>query len=430
MVSPWEEYLDALAAFGMRPGLERVEALLTLLGDPQRAFRTVHVVGTNGKSSTTRYVEALLRAHGVRSAAYLSPHLTGYNERVVINGASVSPGELGAAVEEVRAAVDRIPAALGETTQFEVLTVAAFLALARAGVQAAAVEAGLGGRLDATNVVHAPVVVLTNIALEHTAVLGPTREAIFAEKAAVIHGGDAVFGPLEGLEPLAEARCARTGARAHYWGRQVVVQGDPRGFAVELRGAAGKRHYSGLRLPTAAGYQVTNGALAVAAADLLLGGLNEERVRQALATTLVPGRLQVVGDRPLILADGAHNPHGMAALVACLRQLDPPRPRVAVLAMLRDKAVDEMLALVLPLVEQVICTEASEPRSLRAAELAARIRRLPYQPAVEVAASSEAAFRLAARAAGRHGSVLITGSLYLLEDLARQGLLKGEEHAR
>ena len=129
----WEAYLDSLAAFGMRPGLERVEALLAALGDPQRTFPAVHVVGTNGKSSTTRYTEALLRAHGLRSAAYLSPHITGYDERVVIDGAPIGGESFGRAVERVRAAVAELPAALGDTTQFEVLTVAALAAMAEEG---------------------------------------------------------------------------------------------------------------------------------------------------------------------------------------------------------------------------------------------------------------------------------------------------------
>ncbi|MEE4275351.1 MAG: bifunctional folylpolyglutamate synthase/dihydrofolate synthase, partial [Thermoleophilia bacterium] len=166
MTTDWEHYLESLAAFGMRPGLERVSALLDGLGRPQDAYRVLHVVGTNGKSSTTRYAAALLGAHGLRAGAYLSPHLTGFCERVVVDGRPIGEERFGGAVEVVRAAVARLPAELGDTTQFEVLTVAALLALAEESVEAVALEAGLGGRLDATNVVAAPVVVLTNIGLE------------------------------------------------------------------------------------------------------------------------------------------------------------------------------------------------------------------------------------------------------------------------
>ena len=420
----WEAYLDSLAAFGMRPGLERVEALLAALGDPQRSFSAVHVVGTNGKSSTTRYTEALLHAHGLRSAAYLSPHITGYAERVLIDGAPIRGESFGHAVERVRSAVAELPAALGDTTQFEVLTVAAFVAMAEEGVQAAAVEAGLGGRLDATNVLHAPVVALTNIALEHTEVLGTTREAIFAEKAAVIHGGDAVFGPLDGLEPLAEARCAVAGARGHYWDRELRVAGRPAAFEVTLMDRLGRRIYGGLQLPTMAAYQVGNAALGVAAADLLLGGLNEVRVRAALAQAAVPGRLHVVRRAPLVLADGAHNPHGVEALVGSLSAVERPAPRVLLLTMMRDKDVGQMLRLLLPLADAVVCTRASEPRSLTAGEVAARVREVGGPQEVAETADPQSAYAMALRLAGAEGSVLITGSLYLLEDLA--GLIAGE----
>ena len=238
----WEDYLDRLAVFGMRPGLERVSALLDALGRPQDLLRVIHIVGTNGKSSATRYAAALLQAHGLRAGAYLSPHITGYRERVLVDGAPVDAGRFGRAVGRVRDEVGRLPSELGETTQFEVLTVAALLALAESGVEAVALEAGLGGRLDATNVVDAPVVVLTNIALEHTAVLGDTRALIFAEKAAVIKGGDAVFGPLDGLERAAEEVCASAGARAHLLGRtlEAVERPEDRVAAFDHSGLLGE----------------------------------------------------------------------------------------------------------------------------------------------------------------------------------------------
>ena len=221
----WAAYLESLAAFGMRPGLERVSELLARLGRPQDAYRVVHVVGTNGKSSTTRYCEALLRGHGLRSGAYLSPHISGWTERVLVEGRPAEESAFAAAVERVHAEVAGLRAELGETTQFEVLTVAALLAFAESGVEAVALEAGLGGRLDATNVVRAPVVVLTNIALEHTEVLGDTRELIFAEKAAVIKGGDAVFGALDGLEDEARRVCSAAGATPHFL-RDSAPPGD------------------------------------------------------------------------------------------------------------------------------------------------------------------------------------------------------------
>jgi dihydrofolate synthase/folylpolyglutamate synthase len=413
----WEQYLDSLAVFGMRPGLERVTALLDALGRPQGRYRVVHVVGTNGKSSTARYVASLLRTHGLRAGAYLSPHITGYVERVLVDGRPVAAEAFGAAVERVRGAVARLPGGLGETTQFEVLTVAALLVFADSGVEAVALEAGLGGRLDATNVVKAPVVVLTNVGLEHTEVLGDTREAIFAEKAAVIKGGDAVFGALDGLERAAADVCARAGARAHFLGSDFRVEGPPDRFSVWTGWAA----YGELSVPSPAAYQVVNAGLAVAAAELLLGRLEPAAVREALRDTLVPGRLQVLGRDPLVLADGAHNPDGMRALAASLAGLAPPRPRVAVLAIMRDKAYREMVDILLPLVDAVVCTQASEPRSLKASELESAVREAASAAGRDllVAAVGEPhdAVTLGRTQAGS-GTLLITGSLYLLEGLS------------
>jgi len=431
----WAAYLEALAAFGMRPGLERVSALLESLGRPQDAYRVIHVVGTNGKSSTTRYCEALLRAHGARAGAYLSPHISGWTERVVVDGRPVDEALFATCVEAVRTATAALPEEVGETTQFEVLTVAALLAMAESGVEAAALEAGLGGRLDATNVVAAPVVVLTNIALEHTQVLGGTRELIFAEKAAVIKGGEVVFGGLDGLEEEARRVCSAAGARPHFLrdeapagGGDALPPGDlrvagfPRDFRVTLAVGGAREEWAGLRVPTPALYQVVNAGLAVAAVRLLLGRLDETAAREALAVTAVPGRLQTVGERPLVLADGAHNPDGVRALARSLAAVAVPRPTVGVLAIMGDKGYDEMLERFLPLLDAVVCTRAGESRSLTAEELAAALRAAAVRlgrelPEVRVATDPHEALALARRLAGADGSVLVGGSLYLLEDL-------------
>ncbi len=422
----WSAYLDSLAAFGMRPGLERVSALLDRLGRPQDSYGVIHVVGTNGKSSTTRYCEALLRAHGVRSGAYLSPHIFGWGERVVVQGRPIDEDRFGAAVDRVRSEVAVLPRELGETTQFEVLTVAALVAFAQSGVEAVALEAGLGGRLDATNVVQAPVVVLTNIALEHTAILGDTRELIFAEKAAVIKGGHVVFGDLDGLEKAARHACSTVGATPHFLRHSVspgdlAVYGPPDDFAVAFAPDDQPERWTGLSVPTPALYQVQNAALATAAVRLFLGRLDEGAVRSALAGTRVPGRLQVVSHEPLVLTDGAHNPDGARVLAESLAALHLPQPVVGVLAIMRDKDYRTMLASLLPLFDAVVCTAASEPRSLTAAELAEAVDaatgagRRPDR--FETVAEPHAALEGARRQAGEGGSVVVAGSLYLLEDL-------------
>ena len=446
-MTDWRSYLESLAAFGMRPGLERVSVLLDRLDRPQDAYRVIHVVGTNGKSSTTRYCEALLRAHGYRAGAYLSPHISGWNERLVVDGRPIGERLLGSCVGQVRELVATLPDEVGETTQFEVLTVAALLAFAESGVQALGLEAGLGGRLDATNVVKAPVVVLTNIGLEHTQVLGDTRELIFAEKAAVIKGGDVVFGSLEGLEGEARRACSAAGALPHFlWspeedgtaGHEVAgpapshgprpgdfaVAGLPDDFAVTLRGeGAATERWGGLAVPTQALYQVTNAGLAVAAVRLLLGRLDEAAARRALATTAVPGRLQKLGERPLVLADGAHNPDGAEVLVRSLSAVHLPQPTVAVMAVMADKDYRGILERLLPLLDVLVCSQASEPRTLAAPALADAARDVAEDLGREglevlVDPHPHRALALARRLAGEEGAVLVTGSLYLLEDLA------------
>jgi dihydrofolate synthase/folylpolyglutamate synthase len=410
----WRDYLDSLAAFGMRPGLERVTALLDALERPQDAVRSIHVVGTNGKSSTTLYAAAICGAHGFRTAAYLSPHITDYCERVQIDGRVLGGDAFGSAVRRVRDAVTALPAELGETTQFEVLTVAALLAMAAADVAVAVVEAGLGGRLDATNVLQAPVVVLTGIGLDHTEILGETRAAIFAEKAAVIKGGDAVFGLLDGLEPAAARACAAVGARPHLLGRDFDVMGAPSEFGVVTERA----RYDGFSVPSEAGYQVTNAALAVEATELFLGRLDRAQTQRALATTAVPGRLQVVSRHPLLLADGAHNPDGVRALITSLATMGLPHPLVAVVAVMRDKAYAEMLATIAPELDAIVCTAAPEPRALGAAPRGAAAAAASPGLGLEIVPDAHAAVRRARKLAGTAGTVLVCGSLYLLEDLA------------
>ncbi len=248
-----EDHLLSVELFGMKFGLERMRRLLTVLGSPQQAFRSIHVVGTNGKSSTVRMAAAILEAHGIRTGAYLSPHLSSFAERIRIGDADLEPDAFGAAVERAAAAaakVDRTLSGGERVTQFELLTAAAFSELAERGVEAAVVEAGLGGRHDATNVLAAPVAVLTNVGLEHTRWLGPTITDIAREKLAVVAPGSTLV--VGELDPEAEAEVAKVDAR--------VVHADPaprsavhRVPAQQFRGGEGRRRRvpGGSRRPSA-----------------------------------------------------------------------------------------------------------------------------------------------------------------------------------
>jgi dihydrofolate synthase/folylpolyglutamate synthase len=386
-----EAHLLSLELFGMRFGLERMRRLLTVLGSSQEAFSAIHVVGTNGKSSTVRMCAALLEAHGVRAGAFLSPHLVSFAERIRIGDADLEPDAFGAAVQRAAAAaakVDRTLEAGDRVTQFELITAAAFDELARRGVEVAVVEAGLGGRHDATNVLSARTVVLTNVGLEHTRWLGPTIRDIAREKLAVVTpGATLVVGELQReVDELAAA----TGARI-----VRALDEDP----------------GSSMLP--AGYQRTNFLVAAAAARAHIGELDPARVAEVAGRISVPGRLQRVGERPVTIYDGAHNPSGMQALAAALPD---ERPLIAVVSILDDKDAAGMLGELLPHVAGLVLTRSLNPRALPPATLASLAAQLGGPPS-EIVTDPRAAVARARELAGPGGAVLATGSIYLVADL-------------
>jgi dihydrofolate synthase/folylpolyglutamate synthase len=337
--------------------------LLHALGDPQHEYSAIHVVGTNGKSTTTRLIEALLAGTGLHVGTYLSPHVRGWSERIRIGGAEA---DFERAIERVR------PYAEG-ATQFEILTAAALTAFADAEVDVAVVEAGLGGRYDATNVLNTRVVVLTNVALDHMDVLGDTREEIAAEKLAVVQPGSiAVLGDRE-WEPLARENGA---AR------------------VEIPGSS-------------------NLALAVAAAEAFLGDDVDPHAADGVA---LPGRLERRSEQPLEIWDGAHNLAGLGYLLPRL----PAREDWVVLAsILADKRPELMLEALSVLGPHLVATQSSNPRALSAGDLAARAE--PYFGHVYAVADPREARAQALALAGPQGAVVVTGSLYLLAELSGSG---------
>ena len=387
-----EAHLLSLELFGMRFGLERMRRLLTVLGSPQERFSAIHVVGTNGKSSTVRMCAALLEAHGVRAGAFLSPHLATFAERIRIGDADLDPDAFAAAVQRAAAAAAKVDRTLEEddrVTQFELVTAAAFSELARQGVEVAVVEAGLGGRHDATNVLGAPIVVLTNVGLEHTRWLGPTIRDIAREKLAVVRpGATLVTGP---LEPDAEAEAQAVGAR--------IVRPEPLDAALVLPG-----------------YQRDNFLAAVAAASAYLGGLDPRLTAEVAARVSVPGRLQRVAEAPLTIFDGAHNPSGMQALASALPDAIGDRPLFAVVSVLDDKDAAGMLRALLGNTAGAVFTSSSNPRALSPATLASLAAQLGGPPS-EVVPDPRAAVARARELAGPGGAVVATGSIYLVADL-------------
>ncbi|HTA14670.1 MAG TPA: cyanophycin synthetase [Solirubrobacteraceae bacterium] len=430
MSQPWspehaERHLRSLELFGMRFGLDRMHRMMTVLGSPERSFETIHVVGTNGKTSTTRMIAAILERHGLRTGCYLSPHLVSYTERVQIAERDIETHAFAAAIAQAAWAAERVNRTLAEddhVTQFELLTAAAFWELARREAQVVVVEAGLGGRYDATNVIDSTVAVLTNVGLEHTRWLGPTLRDIATEKLAVLGEGSVLaLGSHQQPEVLDIARALAAERHARLLLAEEV--------SAELEiGAQGS-------------FQRSNFALARLAATSYLAHaqipLSEDAVRAAAASTLVPGRMQVVARDPLTVLDGAHNPAAIAAVVESLPQLLSGRSLGLVLGVLDDKDAAGMLAALLPLCERAWFTAPPSTRALPPATLVSLARQLGFeQTACEAQpAKALAAAQSWARTQEGGGAVLACGSVYLVGDLLSQardlGLLGGlEENAK
>lgn len=395
-----ESYLLELELFGIRFGLDRMNRLMTVLGMPQRRFASIHVVGSNGKSSTARMIAAILERHGLRTGCYTSPHLRSFRERVDVGERPVAGADFAAAVTRAAHAAEVVNRTLqpgDQVTQFEALTAAAYHELARRRVQVAVVEAGLGGRYDATSVIPSKVQVLTSVALEHTRWLGPTLTDIAEEKLAVVRDhGRLVTGALpEEAERVAARVVAARRARRHRAAEPIEVP-------LRVRGQMQRRNF----------------ALAAAAAESFLDrALDPEAVRRAGAELELPARIQVVGTGPLVVHDGAHNPAGANALAEALPEIVEARPLVLMLATLDDKDAAGILDELLPLCRQAVFTRCSHPRSLPPGTLAALAERRQTQ--TETAADPARALARARGLAGREGAVLVTGSLHLISDLVR-----------
>ena len=399
--------LDARARFGMRPGLETMRGMLRAMGDPHAGLKVVHVGGTNGKGSVSAMVAAALHEAGHRTGLYTSPHLVRFHERIRVDGADVSGDALARAMAKVPLAD------FPEATYFEVATALAFQHFRDAGVEAAVLEVGLGGRLDATNVMERPLVtVLTNVALDHTDVLGPTEEAIAREKAGITRPGVPLVTGASG-PALAALREVAQGP--------VRVLGDdfvPMPLGERRLEVHGLRDYGEVEIPLAGAHQVDNAALALAALDEAdRAGLPVpvDAARRGLRRTRWPGRLDRRGN---LLLDGAHNPAGALALAEHLKATGE-RP-VLVFGALADKDWRLMVEVLAPLVRDAVVTRVPSPRALEPMEAARAFSMMGlFGMVVE---DPGHALATAQGIAGPDGVVLVTGSLYLVGDvLARLG---------
>ncbi|RLP85112.1 bifunctional folylpolyglutamate synthase/dihydrofolate synthase [Micromonospora sp. BL4] len=415
--------------------LDRIESLLDLLGSPQRAYPSIHLTGTNGKTSTARMIDSLLRAFGLHTGRYTSPHLETVRERISLDGEPVSEERFAAVYREIRPLAELVDARSDEPlTYFDMTTALAFATFADAPVDIAVVEVGLGGAEDATNVIQAGVCVITPIALDHTEWLGDTLQDIALAKAGIIHPGATVIaaaqeeeaaGPL--LDRCAEvgATIAREGAEFGVLRREIAVGGQ----VLSLQGLGGV--YDEVFIPLHGAHQAQNAAVALAAVEAFLGAgarrqLDIEAVREGFATASSPGRLERVRNAPTILLDGAHNPHGMAATVTALQEEFAFSKLVAVVGVLADKDAPGLLELLEPVVDLVVVTRNSSPRAMPAAELAALAVEIFGEERVEVAEEMPDAIETAVALAEEDVpgelsgvGVLVTGSVVTVADARR-----------
>jgi dihydrofolate synthase/folylpolyglutamate synthase len=426
-----EAELAARGATRMVFDISRVEGLLDLLGNPQQAYPAIHLTGTNGKTSTARMIEALLRAHGLRTGLYTSPHLESVRERITVDGEPVSEErfvEIYHEVAPVAAFLDERGDSGESLTYFDMTTAMALAAFADAPVDVAVVEVGLGGAEDSTNVLHAGTCVITPIGLDHTEWLGDTVEEIATAKAGIIHSGATLVladQPPDAVNPIL-MRCAEVGASVVREGSQFGVLGRDLavgGQVLTLQGLGGV--YDDIYVPLLGAHQAQNAGVALAAAETFLGArqLEGDVVREAFASVASPGRLERIRTAPTILLDAAHNPHGMAATVHALGEDFAFSRLIAVLAVMADKDVAGMLDLLEPAVDAVVCTRNSSPRGLPAEELGAIALEFFGEERVAVVASLPDAIEAAVTLAevdldGELGAVgvLITGSVVTVAD--------------
>lgn len=425
-----EEILARTPEHMPEPTLHRVARVMELMGDPQRAFPMIHLTGTNGKTSTTRIIERILREMGLRTGRFTSPHLHDMRERIALDGEPIGIEAFLAAYDDVMPFVEMVDAeSMADEdesrrvrmTYFEVVVCLGYAAFADAPVDVAVVEVGLGGVWDATSVADGVVSVVTPIAIDHTRLLGSTIEEIASEKAGIIKPGSiSIVGVQEDeamsiLVDRAEEVGSDLRAEGVSFGvlaREVAVGGQQ----ISLRGLAGD--YSDLFLPLFGEHQARNAAIAVAAVEAFVGGgeqhLTDEVLRGGLAGVTSPGRLEIVRRSPTVLVDAGHNPAGIDALVEAIRESFTFTRLVGLLAVLEDKDVEPMVRALEPVLDHVVVSRTTSPRAIRPARLGEIVAGYFGEDRVTVVDDLPDALDVAAGLAddgGVAGAVLATGSV-------------------
>ena len=421
-------YIESRHRFGIKPGLERTAALLERLGQPERDLRFIHVAGTNGKGSTCAYLATVLQAAGFRVGLYTSPSLLSFSERIAVNGAPIDANELWRCAGQVKDAADPLGDTELDPTEFEIATAIAFLHFASRQCEVVVLETGLGGRYDATNVVTPELSVITNVDLDHTAILGSQLAQIARDKAGVIKPGRPVVTAAQGAALLEIEEAATAASSAVFrFGREFTAAsegaGSLEGHTFSYFGVY--QDLLGLRTRMLGLHQVENAAVALCALELLarrgFGPAVKEAMREGVARAHWPGRMEVLSGDPMVLLDGAHNPAGARALAAALHPL-APLGWLFVVGVFADKDIGGILAAVAGLAGAVIVTQPRAVRAAAAASVAQQVRaqvaeRVPVWIVPDVAEALDSA--LAVQMSAGYAGVCVLGSLSTVSE-ARQ----------
>lgn len=416
-----EAFIDARIGHGVKPGLERISGLLEFMGSPETAYPSIHVAGTNGKTTVSRMIQQILGAHGLATGGFTSPHLHTIEERFALHGVTIDPNDFTDAVADIAWFVDAYEQQAGSSiTYFEVTAALAFSIFATATVDVAVVEVGLGGRLDATNVLDSTVAVITGIDIDHTEFLGEELAQIATEKVAILpDGGLLVTGPLgeEVHEVIAErvsqtsANWVRTDADFSVAAAEVAVGG----WLCTIEGVFGT--YEDLFLPIHGRHQVDHLATSIAACEMFIGReLDHDSLEVAVASISAPGRLEIIGRRPLVIADGAHNAQGFRGLADTLMNEFPAVEWNLVLGVRGVRDVEDLVAPLKGMVGAVYATVPDDPAAISAELVAAGASSALGVPTVTCSNAAEA-MEMAIAQAGADGGVVVAGSIYLVGDV-------------
>ena len=403
------QYIDGVSWLGSRPGLERVAALLHRLGDPQEKLRFVHIAGTNGKGSCAAMMASVLRAAGYRTGLFTSPYLFRFNERMQINGEPIGDEELAALVTQIRPIADAME---DHPTEFELMTAVALLWYLRERCEIVVLEVGLGGRLDATNVIGAPeAAVIMNIGLDHTAVLGDTVEQIAAEKAGIVKPGCAValYPQTPEAEAVVRERCEAVGASL-----RVADLTQLQGEFDSLEGQVFRYRGASYAIPLLGEHQLRNAAVVLEVAEILREKgwkLPHEAVEHGLYAVSWPARFELLRAEPPFVVDGGHNPQCAMTVAESLLRYFPDRRRVLLVGVLADKDYEGLFDILDVAADAYFCVTPASARALPADRLAAFLSR--YGKPVTVCPDIPAGVEAASAAAGEDGVACAVGSLYM-----------------